>query len=60
MSTNSGGKYRKVSVDAALCESVESYIRDRPEVAKNLARFIDDATRRRLEDLYKNIPTSDY
>lgn len=60
MSTNSGGKYRKVSVDAALCESVEALITERPEAAKNLARFIDDATRRRLEDLYKTLTSTEF
>jgi len=58
MTTTDGAKYRKVSLDAILADAVEELIEERPEVAKNLSRFVDDAVRRRLEEVNATLTSS--
>ncbi len=60
MTANDGARYRKVSLDADLASAVEDMIQSRPETARNLSRFVDDAVRSKLQDLYSKLPTTNY
>ncbi len=51
MSTKTGASWRKVSVDGRLAVQVERCIERHPEEARSLGRFVDQAVRRRLDEL---------
>lgn len=51
MSTKEAPKWRKVSIDSSLAAAIEQIIEEKPTVAKNLSRFVDDAVRRRLDEI---------
>lgn len=55
MTAKNGARYRKVSLDASLCGVIEDVIAERPEVARNLSRFVDDAVRSKLRDVRMTI-----
>ena len=50
------GRYRYVSIPTELIEQVEKIVDFKKFGYRSIAEFVVDATRRRLEDIFTNIP----